>query len=175
MADTAETAPQPPTTQTTAPVAPPASTQAPAQQAVATNTSQPATAPEPPFNKDALLKDLYTERDKRKALQAELEQVKANAASLEEAKKSQAAVQRKYDRLEALLLKSGGSLASLLDSRTFAQQLFETDDPVEKLVDAWNKAHPSQTAQALGAKAGEDKAQGPSISEVLRAAINAAR
>lgn len=64
-----------------------------------------------------------------------------------------ATLQTRYDRLEAFLQGAGGDLGSALDSRTFTRQLFETDDKIEDIVKAWNKAHPSATSQALASAA----------------------
>lgn len=142
-----------------------------------TEPPQENTPPEPPtFNKEALLRDLNGERTRRKALQAEVEQLKANAASLADAQKASEATQRKYDRLEKLLLASDSSLSQILDSRTLTTRLFETDDDVAEILKAWTKAHPSKTSTALGSGGGKAPADDtPSVSDILRAAISAAR
>lgn len=127
------------------------------------------------YNKESLLKDLYSERDRRKTLQAENEKLKATANTINEAKENQAATQHKYDRLESFLLALDKDISAALDSRSFSKQLFETDTPIKDLVDTWNKQHPSQTAKALNATPAKEKEQENTISDLLHAAIAKAR
>lgn len=82
-------------------------------------------------------------------------------------------LQTRYDRLEAFLQQAGGDLGRALDSRTFTRQLFESEDKVEDIVKAWNKAHPSATTQALGGTGGSTGGTGKvDPNELIRAAWN---
>lgn len=124
---------------------------------------------------EALLKDLVKERKSRQALQAKLAELERSQSDLAKQAEALTALQTKYDRLEAFLAAMGGEVSELLDSRKFSTALFDSDTKIESLVEDWRKAHPSTATKALGAQTastGDDK---PSISEMLRAAIQKAR
>ncbi len=78
-------------------------------------------------------------------------------------------LQTRYDRLEAFLSKAGGPLAKALDSRTFTQKLFETEDDIDGIVKDWHAANPSETSVALSSQGGTGK-QKVSFNEIVRAA-----
>lgn len=127
------------------------------------------------FNKEALLADLHKERDRRKTLQAQVEQLTAKASSLNAQSEELAAVQRKYDRLEQFLLGVGGPLSKALDSKTFSTKLFETDDPIEDIVTAWQAANPSTASKALSSSAAPADSKKSDIGDLLRQALTAGR
>lgn len=127
------------------------------------------------FNKEALLADLHKERDRRKTLQAQVEQLTAKTSSLNAQSEELAAVQRKYDRLEQFLLGVGGPLSKALDSKTFSTKLFETDDPIEDIVTAWQAANPSTASKALSSSAAPADQKKSDIGDLLRQALTAGR
>lgn len=127
---------------------------------------------EPSFNKDALLADLHKERGDRKTAQAQVEQLTAQLATAGKATEQLTAVQRKYDRLEQFLIKAGGPLGKALDSKSFTEALFGSDEDVEKIAAEWRKANPTATSVALGGGAADPAGTKPSVNELLRAAAS---
>ena len=82
-----------------------------------------------------------------------------------------ATLQTRYDRLEGFLQAVGGPLARALDSRSFTQSLFESDQDIEDIVKAWQKANPTATAAALGAAAAAPSDKKPDMNSLIRAAL----
>lgn len=128
--------------------------------------------PEEDASKKALLADLYKERNDRKALQAQVDKLTADASTLTDSAAQLTTVQRKYDRLEEFLLKSGSPLGKALDSMSFAKRLFDGDEDVAEIVKSWNKDNPSLTQVALGSGNGVTSSSKPSINDLLRKASN---
>lgn len=122
--------------------------------------------------KAALLADLHKERKDRQSAQSRVTELEAQVKELEPVKETLDAVQRKYDRLESFLTRAGGPLGKALDSRSFSQRLFETDDPIEDLVKDWFQQNPTQTSQALGARGDGATGGKVDINTLLRAAAN---
>jgi hypothetical protein len=79
-------------------------------------------------------------------------------------------LQNRYDRLEAFLQAAGGDISKALDSRTFTQRLFESEDKMEDIVKDWNKTHPSATSTALASAAAQGGSGKVDPNELLRIA-----
>ena len=124
---------------------------------------------------EALLKDLVKERKSRQALQSKIAELESSQSDLTKQAEALTTLQTKYDRLEAFLTAMGGEVSELLDSRKFSAALFDSDTKIESLVEDWRKDHPSAAVKALGAGTASTEDAKPSISEMLRAAIQKAR
>lgn len=122
------------------------------------------------FNKQSLLKDLHDERSKRRDLQTKLEEAQTQIERLGELESQLEKVSSQFKRLESVVVMAGGSLGRILDSRSFSQRIFETDDNVEDIIAEWNKANPSATHSALSSGGGSTTAGTPSMNDLLRAA-----
>lgn len=120
-----------------------------------------------------LVRTLAAQKEEIRNLRARGEAVpglEAQIAELNKKVEATGTLQQRYDRLEEFLAKSGGPLSKALDSRSFTHSLFESDEPVEDLVAAWNRNNPSATSAALGARNSGDGGSKPTVNELLRAA-----
>ena len=102
---------------------------------------------------------------------ANTENHEATVAELDTTKATLADVQKRYDRLEEFLSKSGSPLGKALDSKSFTTALFETDGDIGELVKSWNKDNPSPTSVALGSDKVVTADNKPSINDLLRQAV----
>lgn len=163
--DSAETAEQQDKTPESAPEKKGETAEGKSQQ----NDSQ-APKERPDDGKKAVLADLHRERESRKALQAQVDKLKADLSTATQSTEQLQAVQRKYDRLEEFLAKSGSPLGKALDSRSFTSRLFETDDSISDLVKSWNASNPSPTNVALGSSTAPQRGGKPDMNTLLRQA-----
>lgn len=135
-----------------------------------TQTGASTTAPtEQSFNKEALLADLHTERDKRRSLQSQVDSLTTELTEAKAGTEQHQAIQAKYSRLEQFLVAVGGPLSKALDSKSFTHQLFETDTDIKELVADWHKANPTATSGALGGSAAGSQGS-VDLNSLLRAA-----
>lgn len=111
----------------------------------------------------AELKELRTEASRVKDLESKVADLQTKADSVAE-------VQGKYDRLEQFLQGLGGPVSKILDSRSFSQRLFESDDKIDDIIKDWHKANPSATSQALGGGSAPEPGKKTSMNDLIRAA-----
>ena len=119
--------------------------------------------------KKALLADLHGARQRAKTAEARVAELDAQVAELAPVKETLDAVQARYDRLEAFMLAVGGPVSQALDSRSFTQKLFETEEDVSKIVKEWHGANPSATSAALSSSASQTGGKA-TMNDILRAA-----
>ncbi|QDF15734.1 scaffolding protein [Microbacterium phage Finny] len=131
---------------------------------------KPAPKPKSDPAKQALQRDLSSERKAHKASKDKVSELETQVAELTPKAELAEAWEAKYTRLEAFLQALPGSVGKALDSMSFTKRLFESEDKIEDIIKDWNKANPSATSQALGAGAGDPSKKGPSMNEILRAA-----
>ena len=67
------------------------------------------------------------------------------------------------------MLAVGGPVSQALDSRSFTQKLFETEEDVNKIVKEWHGANPSATSAVLSSSASQTGGKA-SMNDILRAA-----
>lgn len=118
--------------------------------------------------KKALLADLHKERSVKKSLQEQVESLNAKLSKQSQATEQLEEMTKKYNRLEEFLLKSGNPIAKILDSRSFSEMLFSSDDDVTEIIKKWNSANPSATQTALKSNSTASKVD---LNSLLRAAI----
>ncbi|WNN93806.1 scaffolding protein [Microbacterium phage Zenitsu] len=131
---------------------------------------KPAPKPKSDPAKQALQRDLSSERKAHKASKDKVSELETQVAELTPKAELAEAWEAKYTRLEAFLQALPGSVGKALDSMSFTKRLFESEDKIEDIIKDWNKANPSATSQALGAGAGDPSKKGPSMNDILRAA-----
>lgn len=139
------------------------------------STDDKDTAPKPKPKSDpakqALQRDLSTERKEHKTSKARVAELEAQVADLSPKAETGEAWQAKYDRLEEFLTSLDGPIGKVLDSRSFTKALFESDQDVKDILKDWNKANPSATSTALGAGSADPASKKPDMNTLLRAAI----
>ncbi|AXH48577.2 scaffolding protein [Microbacterium phage Sansa] len=131
---------------------------------------KPAPKPKSDPAKQALQRDLSSERKAHKASKDKVSELETQVAELTPKAELAEAWEAKYTRLESFLQALPGSVGKALDSMSFTKRLFESEDKIEDIIKDWNKANPSATSQALGAGAGDPSKKGPSMNDILRAA-----
>lgn len=114
--------------------------------------------------------DLNKERKDHKATTARVTELEAQVNDLTPKAETTDAIQSRYDRLEAFLQALPGPLGKALDSKSFTNRLFESEDKIADILKDWNKANPSATSVALGGGAGATSEKKSDMNELLRAA-----
>lgn len=122
------------------------------------------------LSKQSLLRDLYSERNKRKELKAKLDELTQKSEEMSTLSAEHESLKAKHARLEAVLLVSGSTMARLLDSRSFSERVFNSDENVEDIIADWYKANPSNTSNALKSAGDVPREQKTSMNDLLRAA-----
>lgn len=122
------------------------------------------------FNKEALLADLHKERGRRKELTEKVTELTEKVSGADQIKEEFTSLESKYNRLEEFLTLAGGPLSKAMDSRSFTNALFNTNDDVSKIVEKWHKENPSQTSSALAGGTGGGNPK-PDMNALLRASL----
>ena len=131
--------------------------------------SQSESKPDDQSANKSVLADLHKERSQRKDLQAKVTNLEASLAEFESAQEKLTAATAKYDRLEAFLLASDSPISKTLDSRSFTERLFNSEDEITDIIADWKSANPTATSAALSSDGSKGSGK-MSMNDLLHAA-----